>query len=69
MDRGGSDTAPPGTGKGSTEAGPAARYFRPPRPAALRLQLASHETAGRAAWLLEPGLFPPGGARECFPAS
>lgn len=64
MDRGGTDTAPPGTGKGSREAGPAARYFRPPRPAALRLQRAAHGTAGRAAWLLGPGLFPPCGARE-----
>lgn len=35
MDRGDSDTAPPGTGKGSGEAGPAARYFRPPRPACI----------------------------------
>lgn len=49
MDRGGSDAAPPGTGKGSREAGPAAGYFRPPRPDALRLPLAAYETAGRAA--------------------
>lgn len=33
MDRDDSDTAPPGTGKGSGEADLAARYFRPPRPA------------------------------------
>lgn len=55
-DRGGRDTAPPGTGKGSAETSRAARYFRPPRPAGLRPQRTARKTTGRAAWLREPGL-------------
>lgn len=48
MDPGGRGSAPPGTGKGSAEAGRAARYFRPPRPAALRPQAAGP----RGSWSL-----------------